>query len=174
MKEIVEKKFVEIFGTEGRFKTYFTPERASTIDETVNKQNILEEDKEGIYATVRKREDRILNFYSMNFSEEGIISFSIDNVMNNENEGWIKYPKEVIQMLIADEYNLEYGLDIVLYENIKSDIEKKLPSILKALIILIIKDVYNIDVDNKMLTIAERDEEENFEQNISKEKLTIL
>lgn len=174
MKEIVEKKFVEIFGTEGRFKTYFTPERANIIDETVNEQNIPEEDKEGIYATVRKREDRILNFYSMNFSEEGIISFSIDNVMNNENEGWIKYPKEIIQILITDEYNLEHGLDIVFYENIKSKIEEKLPATLKALIILIIKDVYNIDVDNERFAIVEKDEEENFEQNISKEKLTIL
>ena len=31
MKEIVEEKFKEIFGTEGRFKTYFVPERTEII-----------------------------------------------------------------------------------------------------------------------------------------------
>ncbi len=33
MKELVEEKFKEIFGTEGRFKTYFVPAKVNIVGE---------------------------------------------------------------------------------------------------------------------------------------------
>ena len=36
MKELVEEKFKEIFGTEGRFKTYFVPAKVNIVEEDEN------------------------------------------------------------------------------------------------------------------------------------------
>lgn len=35
MKEIVEAKFKEIFGTEGRFKTYFAPGKVNLLGDNI-------------------------------------------------------------------------------------------------------------------------------------------
>ena len=76
MKELVEEKFKEIFGTEGRFKTYFVPAKVNIVEEDEDYKGEMAPKtraKKGVCATIREREDRILNFYSVNFSEAGII-----------------------------------------------------------------------------------------------------
>ena len=134
MKELVEEKFKEIFGTEGRFKTYFVPAKVNIVEEDEDYKGEMAPKtraKKGVCATIREREDRILNFYSVNFSEAGIISISIDNVAYNENETWVKYPKEIILSLKEEGYELKHGFDIVYYENIVTDNRKDILKILK-------------------------------------------
>lgn len=147
MKEVVEDKFKEIFGIEGKIKTYFVCEKISLKDDENNKE-LCNEKTNGIYATVREREDRNLNFYFINFSEIGIISFSIDNIANNENECWIKYPKELILRLKNQGYNLDHGFDIVYYSEIKEESGNKLAEILKKITANVIEDMFNLNIDN--------------------------
>lgn len=148
MKEIVEDKFKEIFGTEGKIKTYFACEKVKSESDE-NSQDLSNEETYGIYATVRKREDRNLNFYFINFSEIGIISFSIENIANNENECWVKYPKELILRLKNQGYNLDHGFDIVYYLEVKDESENKLPELLKTITSNVIEDIFNLNIDNK-------------------------
>lgn len=176
MKELVEEKFKEIFGTEGRFKTYFVPAKVNIVEEDEDYKGEMAPKtraKKGVCATIREREDRILNFYSVNFSEAGIISISIDNVVYNENETWVKYPKEIILSLKEKGYELKHGFDIVYYENIVTDNRK---DILKILTAIVLKDMYNLDINNETIeTLEQKTDEEDEDEGklLTGEKLQI-
>ena len=66
MRKEIETKFKEIFGQEGKIKTYFAPGRVNLIGEHTdyNGGHVFPCALTiGTYATVRKREDNIVNFY---------------------------------------------------------------------------------------------------------------
>ncbi len=162
MKEIVEAKFKEIFGTEGRFKTYFAPGRVNLIGEHTdyNGGHVFPcALTMGTYATVREREDKILNFYSINFDELGIISSSIENLVYNENENWINYPKAVIWALIDEGYNIDHGFDVVYYGTIPNGAGLSSSASLEVLTAYILRDMFKLDIDNtKMALIGQKAE----------------
>ena len=156
MKEIVEAKFKEIFGTEGRFKTYFAPGRVNLIGEHTdyNGGHVFPCALTiGTYATVREREDKILNFYSINFDELGIITSSIDNLIYNENENWINYPKAVIWALKDSGYNIDHGFDIVYYGTIPNGAGLSSSASLEVLTAYILKDMFKLDIDNTNIAL---------------------
>ncbi len=156
MKEIVEAKFKEIFGTEGRFKTYFAPGRVNLIGEHTdyNGGHVFPcALTMGTYATVREREDKILNFYSINFDELGIISSSIENLVYNENENWINYPKAVIWALKDEGYNIDHGFDVVYYGTIPNGAGLSSSASLEVLTAYMLKDMFKLDIDNTKIAL---------------------
>lgn len=156
MKEIVEAKFKEIFGTEGKYKTYFAPGRVNLIGEHTdyNGGHVFPcALTMGTYATVREREDRILNFYSINFDDLGIISSSIDNLVYNENENWTNYPKGVMWALKDAGYNVEHGFDIVYYGTIPNRAGLSSSASLEVLTAYLIKDMFNFEIDNTNMAL---------------------
>lgn len=156
MKEIVETKFKEIFGTEGRFKTYFAPGRVNLIGEHTdyNGGHVFPcALTMGTYATVREREDKILNFYSRNFDDLGILTSSIDNLVYNENENWINYPKGVIWALKNEGYNIDHGFDIVYYGTIPNGAGLSSSASLEVLTGFILKDMFKLDMDNTKIAL---------------------
>lgn len=156
MKEIVETKFKEIFGTEGRFKTYFAPGRVNLIGEHTdyNGGHVFPcALTMGTYATVREREDKILNFYSMNFDDLGILTSSIDNLVYNENENWINYPKGVIWALKNEGYNIDHGFDIVYYGTIPNGAGLSSSASIEVLTGFILKDMFKLDMDNTKIAL---------------------
>lgn len=156
MKEIVETKFKKIFGTEGRFKTYFAPGRVNLIGEHTdyNGGHVFPcALTMGTYATVREREDKILNFYSMNFDDLGILTSSIDNLVYNENENWINYPKGVIWALKNEGYNIDHGFDIVYYGTIPNGAGLSSSASLEVLTGFILKDMFKLDMDNTKIAL---------------------
>ena len=165
MKEIVEAKFKEIFGTEGRFKTYFAPGRVNLIGEHTdyNGGHVFPcALTMGTYATVREREDKILNFYSINFDELGIISSSIDNLVYNENENWINYPKGVIWALKNAGYDINHGFDIVYYGTIPNGAGLSSSASLEILTAFILKDMFKLDIDNTKMALIGQEAENQY------------
>ena len=157
MKEIVESKFKEIFGTEGRYRTYFAPGRVNLIGEHTdyNGGHVFPcALTMGTYATVREREDKILNFYSINFDELGIISSSIDNLVYNENENWINYPKGVIWALKDEGYNIDHGFDIVYYGTIPNGAGLSSSASLEVLTAFLLKDMFKLEIDNTKIALV--------------------
>lgn len=162
MKEIVEAKFKEIFGTEGRLKTYFAPGRVNLIGEHTdyNGGHVFPCTLTmGTYATVREREDNILNFYSINFDELGIISSSIENLVYNENDNWTSYPKGVIWALKDEGYNIDHGFDIVYYGTIPNGAGLSSSASIEVLTAYLLKDMFKLDIDNiKIALISQKAE----------------
>ena len=171
MKEIVEAKFKEIFGTEGRYKTYFAPGMVNLMGDNTEHNGgytLSYTVKRGTYATVREREDRIINFYSANVEELGILSFSIDNLVlvYDPDEKWINYPKSIILTLKNEGFNIDHGFDIVYYTDIPKGIGLSLVASIEVLTANIMNDIYSLDIDNgKIASICKKAEKEYMERN---------
>lgn len=164
MREIVEEKFKEIFGTEGRIKIYFAPGRVNLIGEHTDYNGghvfpcalTL-----GTYAAVRKREDRNVNLYSTNFEKTGIVTISLDNLKATENEGWTKYVKGAIWSVMEQVGDIEHGFDIVYGGNIPIGTGLSSSASLEVLTVYIIKDMLKLKIDlTQMALMAQRAETE--------------
>ena len=87
MKNQVLQKFAELYGGEGDIRTYFAPGRVNLIGEHTdyNGGHVFPcALTMGTYAAARKREDRTLRFYSMNFEKAGVITTSLDDLVCRE------------------------------------------------------------------------------------------
>ncbi len=76
MQQKLVEKFTELFGSDGEIRTYFAPGRVNLIGEHTdyNGGHVFPCALTiGTYGVVRKREDRVLRFYSMNFEQLGVI-----------------------------------------------------------------------------------------------------
>ena len=99
MKETVLKKFEEVYGSTEGVNVYFAPGRVNMIGEHTdyNGGHVFPCALTiGTYAAVKKREDRKLRFYSVNFASLGIIESSLDNLKPSKEAGWTNYPKGVM------------------------------------------------------------------------------
>lgn len=162
MKEEIEAKFKEIFGPEGRIKTCFAPGRVNLIGEHTdyNGGHVFPcALTMGTYATVRKREDNILNFYSTNFDELGILSSSLENLTYNQRDNWTNYPKGVIWALKDENYEIKTGFDIVFSGTIPNGAGLSSSASLEVLTAFILNDMFKLDLDlTKMALIGQKAE----------------
>ena len=92
-------KFKEIFGNEGDIRVYFAPGRVNLIGEHTdyNGGHVFPCALTiGTYMAARKRTDRKLRFYSMNFDELGVIESSLDAFTPDPDGLWTNYPMGVM------------------------------------------------------------------------------
>ena len=130
MKEKVLQKFGELHGNTEGVSVYFAPGRVNMIGEHTdyNGGHVFPCALTiGTYMAVRKREDRKLTFYSMNFEDLGVLESSIDDIKPEKSAGWTNYPKGVIWAFQGKGMNPDCGLDIVLYGNIPNGSGLPLP-----------------------------------------------
>ncbi|MDE6675311.1 MAG: galactokinase, partial [Acetatifactor sp.] len=83
MKEIVLQKFAEIFGDAEGAQVYFAPGRVNMIGEHTdyNGGHVFPCALTiGTYGVARKRQDRKLRYYSMNFEKQGVLESSLDEL----------------------------------------------------------------------------------------------
>lgn len=121
MKQKVLESFAEHFGGEGDIRTYFAPGRVNLIGEHTdyNGGHVFPCALTiGTYMAARKREDRKLRFYSMNFEHLGVIESSLDDFQMGKEGNWTAYPKGMIWTFIKKGYPVEQGMDVVIYGNI--------------------------------------------------------
>ncbi len=114
-------KFESLFGKGGDIRAYFAPGRVNLIGEHTdyNAGHVFPCALTiGTYAIVRKRTDRNLRFYSVNFEHLGVISSSLDDLTAAREAGWTNYPKGVIWAFGQKGYVIDCGMDILLYGNI--------------------------------------------------------
>ena len=155
MKEKVMAKFEELFGNEGEIKAYFAPGRVNLIGEHTdyNGGHVFPCALTiGTYAVARKREDKKLRFYSINFEHLGVLESSIDELKYNPNENWINYPKSVIWAMKEEGFRIDKGFDIVYYGTIPNGSGLSSSASIEVLTGFVLKDLFNLDVD--MIKIA--------------------
>ena len=83
MKEKVLKKFEKLYGATEGAGVYFAPGRVNMIGEHTdyNGGHVFPCALTiGTYAAVKKRADRKLRFYSMNFEKMGVVESSLDDL----------------------------------------------------------------------------------------------
>ena len=72
----------------------------------------------GTTAIARKRQDRTLRFYSVNFPELGVIESNLDALAYHEEDHWANYPKGVVDVFQKAGNKLTAGVDVLYYGNI--------------------------------------------------------
>ena len=165
MKETVLKKFEELFGDANGVNVYFAPGRVNLIGEHTdyNGGHVFPCALTiGTYAAVRKRADRKLNFYSMNFEELDIMESSLDDLTPSDAAGWTNYPKGVMWAFAERGMKMDCGLDIVLNGNIPNGSGLSSSASLEVLTGYYLRDLYGFDVTNIDLAKIGQYSENNF------------
>lgn len=165
MKQTVLKKFEELWKDTNGVNVYFAPGRVNMIGEHTdyNGGHVFPCALTiGTYAAVRKRADRKLNFYSMNFEDLGIIETSIDDLTPSEAAGWTNYPKGVMWAFAERGMKMNCGLDVVLYGNIPNGSGLSSSASLEVLTGYYLRDLFGFDVTNIDLAKIGQYSENNF------------
>ena len=165
IQQNVLEKFQELYGAEGDIRVYFAPGRVNLIGEHTdyNGGHVFPCALTiGTYMAVRKREDRQLRFYSMNFENLGVIEDSLDNLVAKEDGEWTNYPKGVIWAFEGRGMKLDCGLDIALYGNIPNGSGLSSSASLEVVTGYMLKDMFGFDVTNQDIALIGQYSENNF------------
>jgi len=158
MKETMLKKFAEVFGGEAvsEAHAYFAPGRVNLIGEHTdyNGGHVFPCALTiGTYGVARKREDRVLRFYSMNFEDRGIIESSLDDLVPAKEAGWTNYPKGVIWAFQEKGMEINEGMDLLLYGNIPNGSGLSSSASVEVLTGFILKDLFDLTPTNQDLAL---------------------
>lgn len=156
MKEKVLSVFKEKYGDGGDIRLYFAPGRVNLIGEHTdyNGGHVFPCALTiGTYGAARKREDRKIRFYSMNFKDLGVIETSLDELTPDKKAGWTNYPKGVMWAFRGRGYEMDCGLDVVIYGDIPNGSGLSSSASLEVLTGTMLKDLYGFPVS--MVEIAQ-------------------
>ena len=163
--ENVLAKFKELFGDEGEIGVYFAPGRVNMIGEHTdyNGGHVFPCALTiGTYGVARKRSDRKLRFFSMNFEQRGIIESSLDDLTPSKAAGWTNYPKGVMWAFGEKGMPVDCGMDLVLFGNIPNGSGLSSSASVEVLTGYILRDMYGFDVTNQDLALIGQFSENNY------------
>ena len=165
MKQQLLAKFGEIFGgTEGA-KVYFAPGRVNMIGEHTdyNGGHVFPSALTiGTYGVARKREDKVLRFYSLNFEQLGVIESSVEGLKPEKEADWTNYPKGVMWAFGLKGMEVTCGMDLLLFGNIPNGSGLSSSASVEVLTGFILRDMYGFDVTNQDLALIGQYSENNF------------
>ena len=147
-KEELIQKFQELYGAEGDIRTYFAPGRVNLIGEHTdyNGGHVFPCALTiGTYAVARKRTDRKLRFFSVNFERLGIIESSLDDLVPSRSSGWTNYPKGVMWTFGKRGMEISNGVDILLYGNIPNGSGLSSSASVEVVTGVMLRDLFGFD-----------------------------
>ena len=165
MKNQLIEKFQSLYGSEGDIRSYFSPGRVNLIGEHTDYNGghvfpcalTL-----GTYGLARKRNDRKLRFYSVNFSNLGVMETSLDDLVPSEAAKWTNYPKGVIWAFGKKGYEIPCGMDILIYGTIPNGSGLSSSASLEVLIGVMLKDLFQIDISMQDIALIGQFSENNY------------
>jgi galactokinase len=114
-------EFQSIFNTLNDPRIFFAPGRINLIGEHTdyNGGHVFPASiSYGTTALGRRRDDKRIRLYSMNFPESGIIECDLSDLSFKECDQWANYPKGMFLYLMEAGYNIHHGADILFSGNI--------------------------------------------------------
>lgn len=165
MKEKLNNVFAKIFGDNKGVKTYFSPGRVNLIGEHTdyNGGHVFPCALTiGTYGAARKRNDRKMRFYSMNFSHIGIIESSLDSLAMNEEADWANYPLAVVRAFGEKGQKIKQGFDLLIYGTIPNSSGLSSSASLEVLTAFILRDLFGLKASNQDLALIGQYAENNY------------
>lgn len=163
IKEKILKKFQEVYGAEGQ--AFFAPGRVNLIGEHTdyNGGHVFPCALTiGTYAVARKREDRKLRFFSMNFEHLGILESSLDDLKPRREAGWTNYPKGIMWALGERGYKLDQGIDLLLFGNIPNGSGLSSSASVEVVTGYILSELFGFGISNQDLALIGQFSENQF------------
>ena len=148
MKTKLFDKFAELFGSSEGARLYFSPGRVNLIGEHTDYNGghvfpcalTL-----GTYGAARRRDDRLVHFYSMNLDSFGVVEVSLDDLSYQRSYNWANYPLGVVWAFAEKGYTLENGFDMVIWGNIPNGSGLSSSASLEVLTGVILRDLFGFD-----------------------------
>ncbi len=165
MKDTVLNKFAEVFGDAADAKVYFAPGRVNLIGEHTdyNGGHVFPCALTiGTYGVAKKRADRRLRFYSMNFENLGVIESSLDDLKPYKEADWTNYPKGVMWAFGEKGMQVPNGMDILLCGNIPNGSGLSSSASVEVLTGFILRDLFGFEVSNQDLALTGQFSENKF------------
>ncbi|MCM1044277.1 MAG: galactokinase [Candidatus Gastranaerophilales bacterium] len=167
MRDVVLKKFAEVFGGAEKAKAYFAPGRVNLIGEHTdyNGGHVFPCALTiGTYGAARRRNDNKLRFFSMNFEKLGVIESSLEELVYAKEAGWTNYCKGMIWAFGEKGMKVPSGMDLLLNGNIPNSSGLSSSASVEVLTGFILKDLYGFDVSNQDLALIGQFAENRFNQ----------
>ncbi len=166
MKKKLFDKFTELFGSADGARFYFSPGRVNLIGEHTdyNGGHVFPCALTiGTYGAARRRNDRLIHFYSMNLDRFGVVEVSLDNLSFNSKYNWANYPLGVVWAFAEKGYTLDCGFDMVIWGNIPNGSGLSSSASLEVLTGVILTDLFDIsDLSMTDLALIGQYSENNF------------
>ena len=165
MKKLLLDKFAEVFGDSKGVKVYFAPGRVNLIGEHTdyNGGHVFPAALTlGTYGAARKRKDRKLRFYTMNYNRMDIVESSLDDMKPLKKGGWTAYPKGVMWTFGKRGMEMDCGLELLLMGTIPGSSGLSSSASVEVLTGFILRDLYGFDVSNQELALIGQYSENNY------------
>ena len=165
MKEQLLKEFKEKCGSDGDNLSYFAPGRVNLIGyhTDYNGGHVFPCALTiGTYGVARKRDDKKLRFYSMNFENLGVLESSVEGLKPEKEADWTNYPKGVMWAFGEKGMKVESGMDLVLFGNIPNGSGLSSSASVEVLTGFILRDMFGFDVTNQDLALIGQYSENKF------------
>lgn len=143
------QKFTDIFH-EAPTLTAFAPGRINLIGEHTDYNGgfVFPAAIElGTYGAISKRSDRLIQLYSTNFEEVGVISFDLDHLQYKPSDQWGNYPKGIIHFLVERYPQIETGFNIIYEGNIPNGASLSSSASIELLTGHLITSLFHINMD---------------------------
>jgi len=156
LKEQLVQTFATLFGDSEGANHYFTPGRVNLIGEHTDYNGghvfpcalTL-----GTYGVARKRNDRLMHFYSLNVDSVGVIEISLDDLNHRNSHSWANYPLGVVWAFKEKGHALDCGFDMVIWGDIPNGSGLSSSASVEVLTGLILTDLFAI-ADLSMIDLA--------------------
>lgn len=149
MKEVLKNKYKELFNdnSEGM---YFSPGRINLIGEHTDYNGgrvFPAAITIGTYGVAGRRDDRIVACYSLNFPNEGVIQFSLDDLINRKEDSWANYIKGMIKHLGEKGFLIQQGFNLVINGTIPNASGLSSSASLELLIGVVMENLFDLEID---------------------------
>lgn len=165
IKERLLEKFAEVFGDNEGAKVYFAPGRVNLIGEHTdyNGGHVFPAALTlGTYGVARKRKDRKLRFYTMNYNRVDIVESSLDDFVPLKKSGWTSYPKGVMWAFKERGMEMNQGMELLLKGTIPGSAGLSSSASVEVLTGFILRDLYGFEVTNQELALIGQYSENNY------------
>lgn len=157
--------FTDIFNEgETKIRTFFAPGRVNLIGEHTdyNGGHVFPCALSiGTTAIVRKRKDRMIQFYSTNFTQLGILKVSLDKLVYDHADDWANYPKGVIAILEQHGYKLDSGFDVLYEGEIPNGAGLSSSASIEVVTAIMLNELYSLSIDRiSLVKICQQAENE--------------
>ena len=161
----LKAKFQELFGDSENARFFFAPGRVNLIGEHTdyNGGHVFPcALSMGTFACVKKRQDGLFRFYSINVESAGVITADENSFQPLEDKQWASYLKGVIWAFRKRGYVFSEGLDLVLYGTIPNGSGLSSSASLEVLMGTILKEFYGLSVSFPEIALIGQYSENNY------------
>lgn len=165
MKQQMLDHFKKVFGDAEGAEVFFAPGRVNLIGEHTdyNGGHVFPCALTiGTYCAARKRADRKLRLYSVNFPARGVVESNLSELKPDKAAGWTNYPKGMMWAFAQRGMKMDCGLEMVIFGNIPNGSGLSSSASVEVLTGAVLRGLYGFGVSNQDLALIGQYAENHF------------